>query len=371
MKLLLTFICCLALQVSAHAANVFLSHRNTEVPFCYLQGDKRNWPFLEEKLPVGSRISFVASQGDEVLAEGEQLDFSGLNIRFNQQQKLEIVSQPDQPAVEFSLEVSLHLPDGQVETQKLVIRPAPPQRPISYLADFGDDLIRIFWDPQKGHWRPTTKCSFDQYFRRCQAHGVQRLILWQTPFPFICDPTNYAEEDWNRFEKQTRALLDSPLFNSLLAKLNEQALKNNSSAPVVSWGWNRKICELRLQRDLGAMISQSAVDHGIKLTASFRPFEPALTKYYEIPTFDHQGNYLWGFLPFATPVVNYHPEETCFAHFRTVLSEMGQADTGQLGSIEIPGVENAAFPKQARQSAYCCQQLSSASRRVVSFTTAA
>ena len=90
---------------------------------------------------------------------------------------------------------------------------------------------------------------------------------------------------------------------------------------------------VRLQRDLAALISTSAEEHGIRLTASFRPFETALTKYYEIPTFDQQGEYLWGFLPLATPVVNYHPEHTGFAHFRTILREMGHEDRGRIGAL--------------------------------------
>jgi len=95
------------------------------------------------------------------------------------------------------------------------------------------------------------------------------------------------------------------------------------------------------------MFASSAKEHGIALTASFRPFETALTKYYEIPTFGHNGEYLWGFLPLATPVVNYHPEESCFAHYRTILRNMGQEDAGRLGTIEILDVENAdAFLQQ-------------------------
>ncbi len=177
------FLCCLTVQCSTQAAEAFLSERNTEAPFCYLQGGTRDWPFLEQALPDGSRISFVAKRDDKVMAQGERLVFSGLTIRLNPQENLEIISQPDMPPVEFTLEVSLHLPDGQVESQHLSVRPAPARRPISYLADFGDDLIRIFMDTRDGHWRPITKSGFDQYFRRCQAHGVDRLILWQSPFP--------------------------------------------------------------------------------------------------------------------------------------------------------------------------------------------
>ena len=100
-------------------------------------------------------------------------------------------------------------------------------------------------------------------------------------------------------------------------------------------------------RDFGPMISQSAVDHDIKLTASFRPFESALTKYYELPAFDHDGAFLWGFLPMATPTINYQTSQTAFAHYRTILEKMGMPDKGRIGRITIPGVTNAeAFLKR-------------------------
>ena len=77
---------------------------------------------------------------------------------------------------------------------------------MSYLADFGDDLIRIFNNTGDGSWLPVTKDAFDQYFRRCQLHGVDRLILWLSPMPYITDPENYAPEDWARYEAQAKAL---------------------------------------------------------------------------------------------------------------------------------------------------------------------
>ena len=93
--------------------------------------------------------------------------------------------------------------------------------------------------------------------------------------------------------------------------------------------------------DFGPMLSQSAAQHGVRLAVSFRPFETALTKYYEIPSFDEQGGFLWSFLPMATPPVNYQMEAACFAHYRTILRAMGHEDKGRLGRIAVPGVENA------------------------------
>jgi len=336
------FLCSVAVQCSTQAAESFLSERNTEVPFCYLQGGTRDWPFIEQKLPGDSHISFVAKRNGKVMARGNRLSFSGLDILLNSREKLEIISQPDMPPVEFTLEVSLHLPNGQVESQHLSVRPAPPQRPISYLADLGDDMIRIFMDTRDGHWRPITKSGFDQYFRRYQAHGVHRLIIWQCPFPYICDPANYAAEDWDRYEEQARAIVESEALESLITSLKQRGIKNRNWGLLVQWGLVRQMCAVRLRRDFGSMITESAEEHGIALTASFRPFETALTKYRDIPTFDHNGEYLWGFLPSATPVVNYHPEDSCFAHYRTILREMGHEDSGRISEIEIPGTQNAA-----------------------------
>jgi hypothetical protein len=340
----------LAVQCSIQATESFLSERNTEAPFCYLQGGTRDWPFLEQELPGHSRISFVAKRDGKVVARGNQLSFSGLEVLLNPREKLEIISQSDMPPVEFTLEVLLHLPDGQVESQHLSVRPAPPRRPISYLADFGDDLIRIFMDTRDGHWRPITKSGFDQYFRRCQAHGVLRLILWQSPFPYICDPKNYAPEHWGLYEKQTRAMLNSPQLIELINQLKRRGQSDPNWGLHIPWGWVRQLCALRLQRNLGLMISQSAAEHGIALTASFRPFETALTKYYEIPAFDTDGSFLWGFLPLATPTVNYLPKHTCFAHYRTILKEMENEAAGQIHAIEFNDVENAtAFVNRFKQ----------------------
>ena len=234
------------MQVSANAADAFLSERNREVPFSYLTGGTRSWPFLEDRLPANTRVSFVAIQDEKILAEGEQVRFSGLIIRLNAEQKLEVVSEKDQPPQDFTLDITLHLPDGAVETQNIWIRPAPPSRPISYIADFGDDLIKILATSRDAHWQTATKFSFDQYFRRCQAHGVDRQIVWLTGFPLICDPNNYATEDWDRFEKQTRALLDSELLDKLIHARKQESFKKNGSAQVLPWEIGRASCRERV-----------------------------------------------------------------------------------------------------------------------------
>ncbi len=337
---------CLALTTGARAESTYLSVRNSEAPFCYLAGGERSWPFLERELPPGARFRFVARRDGETLAAGAELAFSGLSVGVGSDQKLSIAAEASRSVSSFTLEVSLTLPDGGVERQELSVRAAPPVRPISYVADFGDDLIRIFMDSRDGRWRPITKSGFDQYFRRCQAHGVTRLIVWLSPFPYACDPKSYSTEEWGRYAAQAEAIVESDLLEDLIARRKRGAAAGEWGLHV-PWGWIRQLCAIRLQRDFGAMLAASAREHGIRLTASFRPFETALTKYYEIPAFDHDGKFLWGFLPLATPPVNYRPEETCFAHYRTILREMnklraGVEAKGRLGTIECVGVVDAA-----------------------------
>src|SRR6185295_6128759 len=113
-------------------------------------------------------------------------------------------------------------------------------------------------------------------------------------------------EHWQRYAGQARAIIDSRELDEVFAR--HKGLPN--------WQWLEFIMALRLNSDAGPMFVRSAAEHGISLTASFEPFESALTKYYEVPTFDADGNYLWGFLPLAMPAVNYAPEEICFAHYR-------------------------------------------------------
>ncbi|MEO2048703.1 MAG: hypothetical protein ABGX16_19275 [Pirellulales bacterium] len=345
------------MSVSAtHAATPYMASHNTQVPFCYVHGGARSWPFISGTLPKGSRVDFAAKRDEKYIASGQivsgqSLSFSGITVRLTPVDHLEIISLASEPAISFLLEVTLTLPDGNTETQQLAVRPAPPDRPISYLADFGDDIIRIFMDLRDGHWRPIEKSAFDQYFRRCQAHGVSRLILWQSPFPYICDPDNYRPEEWDRYEKQSQAMLESHHLETLVNQLKQRGIADSQWGLHVPWGWVRQLCSLRLQRNLGPMITQSAVEHGISLTASFRPFETALTKYYEIPTFDRDGQFLWGFLPLATPIVNYRPEESCFAHYRTILKEMGHEASGRIHTLEFPNVANAdAFRKRHQES---------------------
>ncbi|REJ71990.1 MAG: hypothetical protein DWQ29_22245 [Planctomycetota bacterium] len=311
--------------IAADEPEVGLHARNLEAPFCYRAGGERSWPICDRPLNEEQSVSLAARRDGEVVAQGSPIELGGLTVTVSRDGWLHVDSKSDDDDASFELEVTL----GS-ESQKLTVRPAPPDRPLTYIADFGDDIIRIFGE-SSNRYQPIEKSGFDQYFRRLQAQGITRLIVWQSPFPYIVDPDNYRPEDWQRYEQQARAILDS---QELTAGIEG---RNGFSA----WGWVRQLMALRLMPEFGEMLSQSAVDHGIKLTASFRPFEAALTKYYVVPAFDHEGRHLWDFQPLCSPVVNYHPDEVCFAHYRKILERMGKPEAGTLAAIELPGIENA------------------------------
>ncbi len=305
---------------------VALLPSNLRAPFCYVAGGNRSWPITSGKL--GDRaVSLTAKRGENVLGRGRSIKFSGLAIVVTPDGFLSIRSSETELRPAFELQVTL----GET-TQTLQVRAAPPDRPISYVADLVDDIIYTFSNASTGQFRPIDKAGFDQYFRRLQAQGITRLIVWQSPFPYMADRGSYSEEDWRRYRGQAEAIINSERLTAAL----------NSGGKMMSWSWLRQTLALRLDPAFGDKFTGSAAQHGIKLTASFRPFEPALTKYYDVPTFDGDGNYLWGFLPLASPVVNYHPDEVCFANYRTLLDAMGHNAEATLDRIVIRNVENAA-----------------------------
>lgn len=304
---------------------------NLSVPFCYERGGIRRWSVLSSPLLASVRCSLSASQDGRELGRGGRLQLPGLTVSVTGDGWLEILSSAKEAPLMFDLDIQLE-GDGISEKQRLAVRAAPPARPISYIADFGDDLIDLFADATTGRWRPLEKGPFDQYFRKLQAHGVGRLIIWQSPFPYMADPANYRAEDWQRYASQAEAIIENPELSSILEK----------RGGVTNWGWLRQLMKVRLTPQFGDLLTRSARDHGIKLTASFRPFEMALDKYYAVPAFDESGTFLWDFHPLASPAVDCHAAEVGFANYRKVLEDMGHRDAGQIDVIEIDNVTDAA-----------------------------
>ena len=323
--------CLLAGSLHAGDPAAALSPYNESVPYCYLRGGDRAWPILNRKLDADESLTLVARQADQVLGTGTAFRVGQVDLAIVDHGQLRVDARQESPDAEpltADLEIQM-LRGGQVvQSQRVVVRPAPSLKPISYIADLVDDLIRIYGRAETGEFLPISKGAFDQYFRRLQAHGVSRLVVWHSPFPYFTRSEDHDPDDWSRYEKQTRAILSHPELG--------QALKQSRNLP--SWLWMNFLLAMRLNPDAGPMFVQSAADHGISLTASFRPFESALTKYYEVPTFDAGGDYLWGFLPLAAPVVTYQPEKVCFGHYREVLNRMGHPELGRLTTLELPGL---------------------------------
>jgi hypothetical protein len=310
-------------------AEPLLSPRNLEAPFPYIAGGSREWPILEQEVSGGTNFQVIVREGEAIL-DSSELSRRGLAVTVTAGGRLRVAAEPGATA-QLRVEIVVLPPAGKIERQTLDVRRAPPDRPISYYADFGDDLIRIFMNGTSGQFRPVTKNGFDQYCRRLQAHGTRRLIVWLSPFPYIAEAKNYSPEDWFSYERQARAILDDESLSRALS----------ARTGFASWNWLRYLLATRLNPKFGQMLGQSAAEHGIRLTVCYRPFEAALTKYYEVPTFDEDGTYLWGFLPLASPTTNHRADQVGWQHYRNVLREIGHADAALLNSLEFPDVTNA------------------------------
>lgn len=333
-ELVLKLICLLLLiapvtNVEAGKSAAWLSERNTEAPFCYRPGGQRTWPLISGKLTANNQILLKAEQKGKLLAKGPQLDFEGYAISVSMDGRLHITSANKTDSDSFQLIVILKQQEKIVQTQTLQVYPAPPDRPISYLSDQLDDLIRIFWDNETSQWKPVDKSAFDQYFRRLQAHGVSRLIVWLGAYPVIENPDNYRAANWELYAKQARAILNSEALNRVMY---------GRRGHRVAYQWHGFIMQFRLHPEWGNWYAQSAADHGISLTATFRPFEQGLMKYLVIPAFDEQGAFLWNFLPYATPTANFSPETTAFAHYHKLFEAAGNADKTEVVSLTFESV---------------------------------
>ena len=318
-----------------------LNDRNRECPFCYVAGGSTSWPIATGKRSKDDLFILSVRVDGEITSTGESVTFEGLTISTDDDGRLQVDSSEPTDNASLQIDIRHDSAGGISTTQELQIRRAPPARPLTYLADFGDEIIRIFGGANN-QYRPITKAGFDQYFRRLQAQGISRLIMWQSPFPYIVDRKNYSTEDWQRYEGQARAILDS---KSLTAGIQARSA-------YAAYGWLRQLMALRLMPELGEMISTSANDHNIKLTASFRPFEAALTKYYVIPAFEADGHFLWNFQPLSSPTVNYHPDQIGFAHYREILRQMGRPESSDMSTITLPGIDNAADLVERSQQGY-------------------
>lgn len=165
----------------AQADAPMLSRTNPDVPFCYLSGKQRSWPVRQTGFPEDVCVTLTARQGERRLAQGRRLAWPGFKVSLERDGFLTVQSSEEDEARALELDIVVDRPGGK-EVQTIVLQPAPPSRPISYYADFGDDIIRMFWNSKTGLFDPIAKSGFDQYFRRLQAHGISRLVVWLGPF---------------------------------------------------------------------------------------------------------------------------------------------------------------------------------------------
>lgn len=306
-----------------------LGSRNTEIPFAYLAGGQRRWPVLIGTPSDSDRLQLELRRNDKVVASGSRIEHDGLTVEIDRRSRLSVTAPPKSNS---RFNVHLVLSQGKASSQQSIrLQPAPPDRPISYISDLVDDLIRMFWDGGARRWRPVTRDVFDQYFRRLQCQGITRLIVWPGPFPTLADPANYPETDWRRFEACAREILD-----------NQDLTRSFQQQPgLPPWRWLRFLMKLRLDPSIMRAYGESAVAHGIRLSVSFRPFESGLTKYYVVPRFDSDGRFLGEFLPLASPATMFHPEEVGFAGYAELLRRMGRSDEARPEAIEFQGVSDA------------------------------
>ncbi|MBQ16248.1 MAG: hypothetical protein CMJ65_03885 [Planctomycetaceae bacterium] len=306
-----------------------LSPRNTEVPFAFRREGRRSWPITLGQRRTGDTLQLALKRGKILSPSATRIAHAGLTATVTSDDRLEVSARPGAVS-RVTLELS-HTRDGQSTRQTITLQPAPPDRPISYVSDLVDDLIRIFWDYGKRAWRPITRDAFDQYFRRLQCHGVNRLIVWPGPLPTLVDPDNYPGPDWRQYVECARAIRESPGLTAGLAR--------QSGLP--SWSWLRMLMRLRMKPQIMQDYAASARAHRIQLSVSFRPFESGLTKYYVVPRFGHDGRWLGNFLPHASPATQFHPDEVGFAHYRLLLEKLGRADAARVETIELVGVADA------------------------------
>ena len=127
--------------IAAESPPTHLNPQNTKVPFCYLAEGKRSWPILSVDLAESDRLTLAARRGDTVLATGESVSFEGVTVSTSPAGRLQVESSKGSTAEAFDLVIALETSAGEKSEQTLSLRPAPPARPITYIADLVDDFI--------------------------------------------------------------------------------------------------------------------------------------------------------------------------------------------------------------------------------------
>ena len=206
-----------------------LSSWNTMAPYAYLHESSRSWPVALPDHKTYDTINLQIIRDDKTQASGHPVQYDGIRIELTPQNKLVIHSEKNSPRHEFDLKLTLLSKGKETFNQILHVQPAPPDRPITYLSDMIDELIGFFYDSKSYQFKPIVKEGLDQYFRRVQAQGIKRLIVWQSPFPFSAKPSDFSEPVRLEYLAIAKALTTHPRMNQSLSE--EKAL--------TSWKWQR------------------------------------------------------------------------------------------------------------------------------------
>ena len=116
--------------VDAEDSAGILSPRNLQAPFCYVAGGSRTWPIFCDELKPQDRLTLTARQNGRVLAEGQELRFSGLHVTVSRNGVLRVQS-PSDATIALELELAVYREGKLIDRQMLTVRRAPPNHPIS------------------------------------------------------------------------------------------------------------------------------------------------------------------------------------------------------------------------------------------------
>lgn len=317
-----------SLLESSSSQTPFLFPSNSTVPFTYSPGNTRSWPVFSQPLGTAD-YSLTLHHAAELLGSGTEVDADGVVVSITDDGQLQVaVSDPQESRV-FEATLALTHPIAFAHSQTVELRPAPPHRSeITYVSDWVDDLLRIFYDRRKHRFTEITPDGFHQHFRRLQNHGIDRLVVWQGPFPVHAAQQSTTPELWESYVRHARAILEDDAFVSGL----EQVPK------LTAWKWLSKLLEIRLNPEIGRMYADSAAAHGISLTFSFRPFDAALSRYYSVPVFRSDGTFLRNFQPQAAPELTFLPQDHGYRNIRGILGEAAGTEFGQVAEVRIANV---------------------------------
>lgn len=212
-------------------------------------------------------------------------------------------------------------------------------------ADFWDDLI-VLLKQSNGTWKNPTPAIFDDYFSTLKGIGISRLVVWESGLPMLLN----LEDEYCGAGKTS----ETGLGSCDDWKLHKQRINALVSARYELLGTWQNVIELRRTQlanmGLISMVRAAAARAGVSLSFSYRPVDPAISLYYQIPVVSRSFIVREPFLPFASPEVNYYPEQLGQAHYRRLMMQGRESNDpvrkrATLSTIQIPSYPNGPLPK--------------------------